>query len=71
MKSPIPASLSSLTALSTSIPLEILTSLPTPTLSPAPLQYLEPPDEFVQDYITYINHAIIAKKTACLGSSYV
>ena len=71
MESSISASPSSLTVLSTSTSLEILTSSPTPTLSPAPLQYLEPPDEFVQDHITYVNHVTIVKKTAHLGLSHV
>src|SRR6266536_2417153 len=71
MESPIPASPSSLTALSTSTSLETLTLSPAPTPSPAPIHYPEPPDEFVQDHITYVNRAIIVKKTARLGLSYV
>ena len=71
MESPIPALPFSLTVLSTSTSLEILTSSPTSTLLLAPLQYLEPPDKFVQDHITYINRVTIAKKTACLGSLHI
>ncbi|PVH93482.1 hypothetical protein DM02DRAFT_475901, partial [Periconia macrospinosa] len=52
------------------------TSSPAPTLrtstpSPTPNQYLEPPDEFVQDRITYLNRAKTTKKAARLGSSHV
>src|SRR5271154_2047034 len=74
---PIPASPSSLTGLSTSTSLETPTSsrapTPSPALrpSPAPIQYPEPPDEFIQNYITYVKRATIAKKTARLGSSHV
>ncbi|RYC77021.1 hypothetical protein BFJ63_vAg20104, partial [Fusarium oxysporum f. sp. narcissi] len=38
---------------------------------PAPLQYPEPPDEFVQDNITYLNREKTTKKAARLGSSHV
>lgn len=51
-------------------------SSPAPTLSvstpsPAPNQYPEPPDEFVQDHITYLSRAKTTKKAARLGSSHV
>ncbi|MCJ1359978.1 MAG: hypothetical protein MMC33_009981, partial [Icmadophila ericetorum] len=52
--------------------LSMSTSLETPMQSPAPIsplvpiEYPEPPDEFVQDHTTYVNRATIAKKTACL-----
>ncbi|RYC77207.1 hypothetical protein BFJ63_vAg19919, partial [Fusarium oxysporum f. sp. narcissi] len=47
------------------------TSSPTPTLSPAPVRYHEPPDEFVQDRITYVKRATITKKGFRLGSSHI
>ncbi len=71
MKSLIPVSQSSLTTLSTSTSLETFTLSFASTPSPAPIQYPKPPNEFVQNYITYVNRAIIAKKTARLGSSHV
>ena len=75
MGSPFPTSPSSLTTRSTSISLNTPTSSPAPTLpfstpSPAPVQYPEPPDEFVQDHITYLNRAKTTK-AARPGSSHV
>ncbi|KAI8416776.1 hypothetical protein FOFC_03089 [Fusarium oxysporum] len=52
-------------------PSPVPTSSPTPTLSPAPVRYHEPPDEFVQDRITYVKRATITKKGFRLGSSHI
>ncbi|KAL9572045.1 hypothetical protein ACKAV7_003762 [Fusarium commune] len=52
-------------------PSPVPTSSPTPTLSPAPVRYHEPPDEFVQDRITYVKRATITKKEFRLGSSHI
>ncbi|SCO92701.1 uncharacterized protein FRV6_16829 [Fusarium oxysporum] len=52
-------------------PSPVPTSSPTPTLSPAPIRYHEPPDEFVQDRITYVKRATITKKGFRLGSSHI
>src|SRR3954463_171494 len=76
MESPVPTSPSSLTTRSASISLKSPTSSPAPTLpdstpSPAPIQYPEPLDKFVQDHITYLNRAKITRKAARLGSSHV
>ncbi|KAG4275822.1 hypothetical protein FPRO04_14338 [Fusarium proliferatum] len=65
MESPVPTSPSSLATSSTPL------SFKTPTPSPAPFQYPEPPDEFVQDNITYLNREKTTKKAARLGSSHV
>ncbi|KAH7460582.1 hypothetical protein FOMA001_g19593 [Fusarium oxysporum f. sp. matthiolae] len=65
MESPVPTSPSSLATGSTPL------SFKTPTPSPAPLQYPEPPDEFVQDNITYLSREKATKKAARLGSSHV
>ncbi|EXV00304.1 hypothetical protein X797_006749 [Metarhizium robertsii] len=48
-------------------------STPSITFSPfsAPVQYPKPPDEFVQDRITYVKRAIIANKGRRLGSSHI
>jgi hypothetical protein len=65
---------SPLTTMSTSTsltPSPVLSPSPTLTSSPAPVQYQEPPDEFVQDRITYVKHAKIAKKDRRLGSSHI
>ncbi|KAH7012414.1 hypothetical protein B0J12DRAFT_586810, partial [Macrophomina phaseolina] len=74
MGSPVPNSPSLLTARSTSTSLETPTHAPTlPPLTPphTRIQYPEPPDEFVQDHITYVNRAKITRKTARLGPSHV
>jgi hypothetical protein len=42
-----------------------------PSPSPTPFEYLEPPNEFVQDRITYVKRASIAKKGRRLGSSHI
>lgn len=47
------------------------TSLEAPTPAPAPFQYPKPPDEFVQNHITYVNRAIISNRAARKGSSHV
>ncbi|RKK51753.1 hypothetical protein BFJ69_g17925 [Fusarium oxysporum] len=52
-------------------PSPVPTSSPTPTLSPAPVRYHEPPDEFVQDRISYVKRATITKKGFRLGSSHI
>ncbi|KAI8416690.1 hypothetical protein FOFC_03003 [Fusarium oxysporum] len=52
-------------------PSPVPTSSPTPTLSPAPVRYHEPPDEFVQDRITYVKRATITKKGFRLGSPHI
>ncbi|KAG7425131.1 putative AC transposase [Fusarium oxysporum f. sp. raphani] len=52
-------------------PSPVPTSSPTPTLLPAPVRYHEPPDEFVQDRITYVKRATITKKGFRLGSSHL
>ncbi|KAG7410232.1 putative AC transposase [Fusarium oxysporum f. sp. raphani] len=52
-------------------PSPVPTSSPTPTLSPAPVRYHEPPDEFIQDRITYVKRATITKKGFRLGSSHI
>ncbi|KAI8396320.1 hypothetical protein FOFC_06303 [Fusarium oxysporum] len=76
MESPVPTSPSSLATSSTPLSFKTPTRSPAPTLpvstpSPAPLQYPEPPDEFVQDNITYLNREKTTKKAARLGSSHV
>ncbi|KAL5610443.1 hypothetical protein FOBRF1_006560 [Fusarium oxysporum] len=52
-------------------PSPVPTSSPTPTLSPAPVRYHKPPDEFVQDRITYVKRATITKKGFRLSSSHI
>ena len=74
MGSPVPTSPSLLSTRSTSMFPETPTPVPAPSASTplhTPIQYPEPPDEFVQDRITYINRAKITKKTARLGLSHV
>ncbi|KAI5455848.1 hypothetical protein BGZ63DRAFT_368208 [Mariannaea sp. PMI_226] len=85
MGSPVSTSPSLLIAHSTSIFLETPTpapilpcstpspapTLPSSTLPHTPIQYPKPLDEFVQDYVTYVNRAKIIKKTARLGPSHV
>ncbi|RKK90839.1 hypothetical protein BFJ68_g16357 [Fusarium oxysporum] len=76
MESPVPTSPSSLATSSTPLSFKTPTRSPAPTLpvstpSPAPLQYPEPPDEFVQDNITYFNREKTTKKAARLGSSHI
>ncbi|KAG8664423.1 uncharacterized protein FPOAC1_013761 [Fusarium poae] len=76
MESPVPTSPSSPATSSTPLSFKTPTPSPAPTLlvstpSPVPLQYPEPPDEFVQDNITYLNREKTTKKAARLGSSYV
>ncbi|EKG09172.1 hypothetical protein MPH_13833 [Macrophomina phaseolina MS6] len=69
MGSPVPTSSSLLTTRSTSISLETPTPAPTlPASTPphTPIQYPKPPDEFVQDRVTYMNRAKITEKTARL-----
>ncbi|KAK2470518.1 hypothetical protein H9L39_18135 [Fusarium oxysporum f. sp. albedinis] len=75
MESPVPTSPSSLATSSTPLSFKTPTpslapTLPVSTSSPAPLQYPEPPDEFVQDNITYSNREKTTKKAARLGSSH-
>jgi len=78
MGSPAPTSPSPLTARSTPISLPSPASSPAPsvsalsvsTQSSAPSPYPEPPDEFVQDHITYLRRATITK-AARLGASHV
>ncbi|KNB16742.1 hypothetical protein FOXG_21779 [Fusarium oxysporum f. sp. lycopersici 4287] len=76
MESPVPTSPSSLATSSTPLSFKTPTRSPAPTLpvstpSPAALQYPEPPDEFVQDNITYLNREKTTKKAARLGSSHM
>ncbi|KAI8396506.1 hypothetical protein FOFC_18604 [Fusarium oxysporum] len=69
---PLPSPLTIMVPNSTSLtPSPVPTSSPTPTLSPAPVRYHEPPDEFVQDRITYVKRATITKKGFRLGSSHI
>jgi hypothetical protein len=73
-EAPIPTLPSPLTTMSTSTsltPSPIPTPSPALTSSPAPIQYQEPPDEFVQDRITYVKCAKIAREDRRLGSSHV
>jgi ribosomal protein L36 len=53
------------------IVMETSTPSSNPTPSPTPVEYHEPPDEFVQDRITYVKRASIAKKGRRLGSSHI
>jgi len=77
MEFPIPASPFLLTVLLMLTSLKTLTSLPVFTFlsvfmpSPAFIQYPESSNKFVQNYITYVNRAIIIKKAARLGSLHV
>ncbi|KAG7410168.1 putative AC transposase [Fusarium oxysporum f. sp. raphani] len=69
---PLPSPLTIMVPNSTSLtPSPVPTSSPTPTLSPAPVRYHEPPDEFIQDRITYVKRATITKKGFRLGSSHI
>ena len=55
-------------------PSPVPTSSPSTTPSPAPVQtvqYPEPPDEFIQDRISYVKRAKIAKKGERQGSSHI
>jgi hypothetical protein len=66
----------SLTASSAATPSPTPTSpasTPSSTLTPfsVPVQYPKPPDEFVQDRITYVKREIIANKGCRLGSSHI
>ncbi|RKL22148.1 hypothetical protein BFJ72_g14738 [Fusarium proliferatum] len=51
--------------------METSTPSSNPSPSPTPVEYHEPPDEFVQDRITYVKRASIAKKGHRLGSSHI
>ncbi|KAH6870910.1 hypothetical protein B0T10DRAFT_279493 [Thelonectria olida] len=65
----LPSPLTIMIPNSTSLtPSPVPTSSPPSSLSPASVQYDEPPDEFVQDRITYVKRAAIAKKGFRLGS---
>ncbi|KAH9204051.1 hypothetical protein DL95DRAFT_398829, partial [Leptodontidium sp. 2 PMI_412] len=66
MGSPVPTSPPLLTTRSTLITLKTPTPSPAPTLPAStpphtPIQYPEPPVEFVQDRITYVNRAKVTK----------
>ncbi|KAH6645681.1 hypothetical protein BKA67DRAFT_541850 [Truncatella angustata] len=76
MESPAPSSPSSSATGLTPSPFKTPTLSPAPTLplstpSPAPLQYPEPPNEFAQDNITYLNREKTTNKAARLGLSHV
>ncbi|KJZ68079.1 hypothetical protein HIM_12529 [Hirsutella minnesotensis 3608] len=73
MESPAPTSPSSFTTYSASIRSRSPTSYPAPSFpaSTPPstsLRYPEPPDEFVQDHVTYLRRTKTTKKAARLGS---
>ncbi|KJZ70095.1 hypothetical protein HIM_10498 [Hirsutella minnesotensis 3608] len=76
MESPAPTSPSSFTTRSASIRSRSPASCPAPpfsatTPSSNSIRYPEPPDEFIQDHVTYLRRARTTKKAARLGSSHV